>query len=235
MRIAEDSRMADQRVREWFLFEKLRRSDAGGVPAGPARNRPLITLSREFGAGGHTVAERAAKELGSTWTLWDRELIDEIAKSAHVVSEMVSTLDEHTQSWADDIVLGIFGRAGLEIAGYRKHLSLVLLALAQQGRKIIVGRGANFLLPNALNVRLEATLGYRIEATMQREAIDHDEAARRVHAVDHDRADYTRRVFGRDVTDRRAYDMVIQVDQLGMDAAAAAICAAARAMFGADA
>jgi len=119
----------------------------------------------------------------------------------------------------------------IEPLGYRRHLTQVLLALAQQGQKVIVGRGANFILKQALNVRLRAALEFRIQQVMRLENIGHDEALRRIHKVDRERADFTRRVFDRDIEDPDAYDMIIRTNAIGFDATAEAIAAAARAMF----
>jgi cytidylate kinase len=88
------------------------------------------------------------------------------------------------------------------------------------------------VLPEALNVRLRASLEYRVRTTMQRENIPHEEALRQVQRVDRDRAIFTRSVFGHEVDDPNVYDMVLQVDTLGVDACVTAILAAAQVRFG---
>jgi cytidylate kinase len=147
---------------------------------------------------------------------------------------MVEALDERTHSWLTQMVRQLCSVPVMEPQSYRQHLVGVLLVLAQQGKKVVLGRGANFVLREALNVRLEASEGFRVHETMKREGIGHADALRQVHQVDLDRARFSRSVFQQDVDDRKTYDMVLRTDELGYDAAAAAIVGAARVMFGAQ-
>ena len=59
----------------------------------------IITISREFGAGGGEVAERLAQALG--WTLVDNELIDEVAKRAGLAPEEVAEREERAPSFIE--------------------------------------------------------------------------------------------------------------------------------------
>lgn len=232
MRIGGDPSLADRRVREWFLREQARRSqEQANAVIRPERPRPVITISRQYGAGGRSVAALVAQKMGPGWEVWDRGIIEAMAHNAQARREMIEALDERTRSWIHEMAADIANVPTIEPLGYRRHLTQVLLALAQQGQKVIVGRGANFILKQALNVRLRAALEFRIQQVMRLENIGHDEALRRIHKVDRERADFTRRVFDRDIEDPDAYDMIIRTNAIGFDATAEAIAAAARAMF----
>jgi cytidylate kinase len=231
MRLAEDSYLTDRRVTEWYLREKGAREKAGETTGSTPRVLPVITISREFGAGGHTIGERVARELGDNWQVWDREIIEAISQSAKAATEMVAALDEHTHSWIEEMVYAIFAQPMMETFAYRRHLAQVLLALAQQGHMVIIGRGANFVLREALNVRLRASEAYRVQDTMHREHIGHDQAVRRVHHVDAERAEFVRAVFQRRIDDPDAYDLIVRTDALGVEASVASVVAAARVMF----
>jgi cytidylate kinase len=226
------AREADRRVTEWFLRERARREGREPQAGGARKPQPVVTISRQFGAGGHTVAQKLVEVLGPEWQIWDRQIIDQIAENAQIRRDMVEALDERTQSWMDQFVKNLLGAHVMEPHGYRKHLVQVLLALGQQGHKIIVGRGANFVLRSALNVRLHAPIEFRAEAVMRLEGIGHDEAVKQIHRVDSDRAEFTCSLFGRDIDDPAGYDMVIQTNNIGYDACVAAIAAALRTMFG---
>src|ERR1700690_3599067 len=52
----------------------------------------IITVEREFGAGGAAIAEKIAERLG--WKLWDQALTAEIARLAQVDRASVERLDE---------------------------------------------------------------------------------------------------------------------------------------------
>jgi len=229
MHLADSPVLMDRRIKEWLLLERARQEESRSQKVQPRGATQAITISRQYCAGGHTIAEKVARLLGPDWQVWDRQIVDEIARSAEVRTQMVEMLDERTRGWMEEMIANLVAPSSLEALGYRRHLTQVLLALTQQGRKIIVGRGANFVLPQALNVRLRASLEFRVHAAMQREGLAREEALRRVHQVDRERSEFTRSVFDRDIEDPAGYDMFLQVDTLGFDPAAEAIAAAARA------
>jgi len=231
MRIADDSRLSDKRVTEWFILENARREDARAAKPAPPGTKPIITISRQHGVQGHAVAQRASEWLGQGWRIWDREIIDAVAESAQCRRQMVEALDEHAQHWVDNMTRNLFNVRFMESVTYRKHLVHVLLALAQQGHMILVGRGANFVVPGALNIRLVASLEYRISIVMEQDHLTREQATRRIHDVEHERTEFTHTVFGRNIDDPGANDMVLRMDSLGLDTAAAAIAAAAHSMF----
>ena len=53
----------------------------------------VITIEREYGAGGSVVAERLARHFG--WRLLDQELTSRIAAEACVDRSVVASCDEH--------------------------------------------------------------------------------------------------------------------------------------------
>src|SRR6266513_792133 len=59
----------------------------------------VITVSREYGAGGYEVAHRLAEVLG--WELLDRELLHRAAAVAHLPDAELERLDEKAISMAD--------------------------------------------------------------------------------------------------------------------------------------
>jgi len=219
--------LANFRITEWIAEEKARRQTS--APAIPA-DRRVITISRQYGAGGHAIAELAANLLGPQWHIWDKEIVDEVAKSAKVRTSLVSALDEHSQSRLEEILRYVSNRWDVNPEHYYKHLVEVLLALAQQGDKIIVGRGANFVLRHALRVRLCATEPYRMRTIMKREGFTDVEAKARIASVEADRSGFISSFFHHDVNDPTAYDLIINVDRVGNEAAAVAIVGAMEAI-----
>ena len=53
----------------------------------------IISVSREFGSGGHVIAEMIAKYFGIP--IYDRNLLDAIAKEKGVDAEMLEKYDEN--------------------------------------------------------------------------------------------------------------------------------------------
>lgn len=230
MRIEPDARLINQRVTEWRLLEQARKERATSVPP-PTRIAQIVTISRQYGAGGLTVAKLVAPQLGKDWSVWDTELIEAIAKSANVREQIVRELDEKTMSWVTQMIKNMVGGPQMDAQSYKRYLAPVLLAVAQQGKKVIVGRGANFVLQHALNVRLEASQSFRVSETVRRLNLKPDEALDLTKRQEKARADFSQAVFGRDINDTGAYHMVLQTDKLGYDTTAAVIVTAARCVL----
>lgn len=110
----------------------------------------------------------------------------------------------------------------------------VILRIGREGRAVLVGRGANFLLRPAggLRVRTVGPAAERAETLARVEGIAIDEARRRVAESDAAQRAFVRQAFQRDIEDPAGYDLVLSPLALGLPAAAAAVLAAARAKLG---
>lgn len=223
----ETSNLAEARGREWELLERVRREAALHPPVTePEPERTVITISREAGTSAHTVAERVIERLGPEWQLWDREIVDAVAESAKVRAELAATFDETLQSKQERVVRYLTNYWGFKPNKYYQHLVEVMVTLSRQGRKIIIGRGANFVLPHALNIRLSASETFRAQSIAQFEGLTSETASNRMHMLDKERSDFVHAFFGRDIDDSRAYDITLRMDHISLDTAAAAIAAA---------
>lgn len=233
MSARSEFQLADGRISEWFLRERARNEGAANLQH---RHVPVaITISRQCGAGGHAVGEALERRLGKPWQVWDRAIIEEVANSANVHAEMVRSMDERARTWVEDVIRFSMGLGIIEQATFRKHLAMVLASLAQQGHVITIGRGANFILPAALNVRLMADIETRAQAIMRLLDLGHADAIKHIQKVDKGRAEYTKTYFNRDINDPFAYSMVLCTSDLGIPATVDAIVAAAHARFGPEA
>ncbi len=192
--------------------------------------KPVITVSREFGAGGHTVARMLLHRLDGEWQVWDSNIVDAIAQKAEVLPAVVEDLDQHVRGPILDVFGHLIG-SPLNPQEYGRLLREVLRALAERGKVIIVGRGANFVLQKALNVRLIAGKEHRIAYAMNELGLSRLDAMDRVRKEDEERAKWVHNMFERDIADPMAYDMVLRTDTLGMETAADLIAVAAARMF----
>ena len=59
----------------------------------------VITITREYGAGGAELARKLSQALG--WELLDRELLHQAAETQHVPDAELERLDEQTITMAD--------------------------------------------------------------------------------------------------------------------------------------
>src|ERR1022692_260597 len=115
----------------------------------------IITVEREFGAGGGPIAAELARRLG--WKLWDQQLTTEIAKRAQVAEAAVCLCDERVDSrlyrLAKAFWRGSYERA-LRVAvshvfdtdRMMAMMEEIMGHIADEGNAVIVGRGAPFFL-----------------------------------------------------------------------------------------
>ncbi|HOK53435.1 MAG TPA: cytidylate kinase-like family protein [Armatimonadota bacterium] len=200
-----------------------------GLGEPPPEPGPVITISRQLGSGSRQVAQRLVERLG--WSLWDKDLVDAIAKDADVDRWIVETFDEKTISEIDVLARTLTGQYEFGGFMYGQHLAKVLLAVARHGYAIILGRGANFLLTGALNIRLVASEEVRITNLMDYGELSREEALDRIRQTDKERADFIRKVYLKDIEDPLAYDVVITVDNFGIEGAVEIILTAYQAKY----
>jgi cytidylate kinase len=98
----------------------------------------VITISREYGAGGGEVARKLAERLG--WTVLDRELLHQAAEIEHVPDADLERLDEKAISMADRFTLHPPHRK------YLHGLTEAVRRAAERGNVILVGRGGSCFL-----------------------------------------------------------------------------------------
>src|SRR5262245_32984181 len=194
----------------------------------PGREKPAytITVSREFGALGHTVAAELGKRLG--WPVYDQEIMHKIAEEIGRPSFEVAGFDEKPSGWFEDFLSSLASKYRVGPTGYLRKLVGVVRGLGAVGRCVVVGRGANFVLPpeTTLRVRLVADLPDRIHAVARLKGIPEREAAREVEKTDRERSLFVSRNFGKDLADPHHYDLVVNTSSVGVEGAADIILAA---------
>lgn len=98
---------------EWISRQQAQKEEKSGL-AGPVDWRTVVTISRQPGAGGHTVAQKVCQAMGPGWKVWDREIIDALAESVNMRREMIESLDENVHSWLEQVVRDVFGVTTME-------------------------------------------------------------------------------------------------------------------------
>lgn len=188
----------------------------------------VITLSMEPGSGGCFIAEKVAERLG--FGFFHRDIVQGIAKSAHSSERLISTLERERLSGVEDFISSVIREKYLYPGTYQRHLMKVVSAIAQHGKAVIVGRGANFILPvdKRLSVRIIAPLDDRIRNICRQFKIKEDKARRRVMKREAARRAFVRQTFHVDISDPAHYDMVLNTAKMDIDTAVAAIAGAAR-------
>lgn len=179
-----------------------------------------IALSREAGASGSAVAEVLGQKLG--WEVLDKGVLDQLADRYQLSRPTLEAVDETTMSWAYDIFGTWLDREIISHEKYLTRLNRIFLTAAKKGHAIFVGRGAQFLLPRdrGFAIRLVASESYRIHQLMQRHELSLSKARQMMHQLDRGRRQFVRHFFHQDIEDPHIYDLVINVDRLGIEGTA---------------
>ena len=184
---------------------------------------PVVTLSREPGSGGHIIAEMLAAQLG--FELFDKDIIQHIAESAHVQRQFLETLNEKGANVLEEWISSLINEHHLWPDEYLKHLMTLVGVIGKHGGAVIVGRGANFILPpeHRLRVRIIAPMLFRIEFVRQRFSIPREEANRRIIRTESEQQAFVRKYFNADINAPHHYDLILNAGTLDMEAAVRAI------------
>jgi hypothetical protein len=216
---------AERQMRNWVLGEQVaNRKTEDSLPGRGAQQAVrYISISREAGARGGEIAQLVGKELG--WEVLDKTLLDVIADRYQLCRAMLELVDETKVNWAHDVLGTFLDSHIIPHEKYLVHLARIVRLAGRQGNVVIVGRGAHFLLPRAqgLAVRVVASEKYRAQQLMERLGCDAAKARRMMIEIDRGRAEFVQRFFHHNIGDPCLYDLVVNVEQLGVTAATALI------------
>jgi cytidylate kinase len=220
----------DRQLRRWEL-EKAMRTGHAHEAQQKSPLQPVITVSRQRGSGGSIVAERVAERFH--YTLLHRDLIDRICDSSGTVRRIVESLDEHVKPQITSWFESVLGTKYLDRSDYLRHLVETITSIAQLGGVVVVGRGANFIIgPEwGFHVRVVAPREVRAQRLMARDDKPEKVALHEVEASDHERAEFIRKVYTRDIDDPNAYDLVINTAHLPIESATSLVVNAAMDKF----
>ncbi|MEP6573258.1 MAG: cytidylate kinase-like family protein [Gemmatimonadota bacterium] len=203
----------------------------------------LITISRQYGAGGSEVAQRIAAALG--WSVVDNEIVGQVADRAGLTTEEVAARDERPPTFVERLARTLasssqeFALPGGQLPAAVTEPSLVRLTeavvkeAAAHGRVVLVGRAAPAVLGQsvgAIHAKMVAAKSFRIQVAMERLSLDAKAAERAMEEMDARRARYHKQYYQRDWEDPLHYHMVLNTGVLGFGGAAELVVARARAL-----
>jgi cytidylate kinase len=176
------------------------------------RVRPVVTISREYGAGGSSVARLLADRLDVG--VFDRELLEAAVASANTHHYLFERLDEQVQSRMSDWMNSIISGLGAFREDYKRHLIQVILAIGDRGG-VIVGRGAHMILDERIAFRLRVTGSEETCArrVAKREKLGEEEALRKVHRMNTQRSEFLVALYGKRAAEPFRFDLVVNSDR----------------------
>ncbi len=144
-------------------------------------NNTIITLGRQFGSGGGSIAKAVGRRLGIK--VYDNALISEAAQEIGYSKDLFAHSGEKKSIFSMSSFFAS-GRYGTMSDGYAVDSSLfnlqsdVIRSIAENGDAIIIGRCADYILRdlNILSVFITAPLDFRVQRITDREQLSEKDA-----------------------------------------------------------
>lgn len=190
---------------------------------------PVITISRQFGSGGHDVGEKLARQLDVPF--YDKALIAMAAKQSGLSEEVFAHADEKaTSSLLYSMVMGNYS-FGARVPGINEMpindklfiiQSDIIKKAASEGPCVVVGRCADYILrehDNCLKVFIHACKEDRIRRSVQKKDCEERKASDFVTKKDKQRANYYNFYSNKRWDDLQNYDITIDTSRFSIDQA----------------
>lgn len=191
----------------------------------------IITISREYGAGGHSIGQSVARELGIEF--YDRDIIKAAVKESGLEMPEVERVEEEitrTEIFLSMIVPAAYVDQQHNIRAIEQRF---IVEMAMKGPCVILGRCADDILAEAripsLNVFLYASDIHRAARVSELiGSTNPTEIQRKMQKTDYARHTYYEQFTGKHWGDARNYTLSLDTGLLGYDTCVQLICEAAR-------
>ncbi len=207
---------AERQMQAWVKTAEIQEQMIRDEGAQNLRDRlgKFLAISREEGAGGSEIAQLVGEKLA--WEVLDKNLLDRVGERLQCSRAMLELVDETPGNWVLDVLSGWMGRQIVTQDKYVAHLGRVVLAAARRGNVVLVGRGAQFLLPRekGLCVRVIAPKKFRVARIAAGRNLDAAAARKLVDEIDLGRREFAQRFFHHEIEDPHHYDLVINAERI---------------------
>ena len=198
-------RLISEQVHTWSKREEKAKRDIQAYE----EEWPVITISREYGAKGRTLAKELGKRLG--FKVWDKTLLSAIADEAGADEKFLASLDERRRKVIEDTILGSLMGPKLSNTHYLRSLQRVVQTISAHGKSIVVGRGGSYIIksPETLRVRLVCPKEERASFIMEKEGVSKKQALKMMNTRDMEREEFIRQSFKRDPGNSNDFDIIL--------------------------
>jgi len=191
----------------------------------------IITISREYGAGGHSVGTRVAEQLGVE--IYDEDIIGRAVKLTGINEQKFRKKDESISRF-DTFLRGITPISYEETDAMFRAETQAILEFAKLGPCVILGRCGDVILKSAgydiLRVYLYADYDHRKERVSEMLSTDNESVIRKaIHSTDTARHAYYAYYTDKDWGNPENYDLMLNTGVLGYDTCIKLILEAAKA------
>ena len=196
----------------------------------------VITISRQFGAGGITLGKMIAEKLGYSFA--DTEIIKMVAEMANVSTNFVETVEKEAGGKFSKLINRLVSKPLLERVLkdergyideeiYLDYLVLIIAQMADEGNVVILGRGSQYILndhPDAYHFLLINEFENRVHFMQERYQLSQARAAQVVRSEDKRRLNLYRKLHKTDYDKPSLYHMVLNMNKISLEKAMEMIC-----------
>jgi len=189
----------------------------------------VITISRQFGAGGITFGKRLSESIN--YTLYDSELIQLVSEKANVSPNWVETLEKEAGGKFHRFLSGVVPKNPMDRILDDNHkyfdeeiyidfLYEIVAKIADEDNAVIIGRGSQYILQsrkNAIHLLLLASKDDRIRFIQDKYGLKHREAVSTVYMEDKRRINLFRNFSKTGYDDPSLYGMGLAWSKVHMD------------------
>ncbi len=192
---------------------------------------PVVTISRQFGAGAKTLGQMVARKLN--YTFIDNELIQLVAEKAKVSTHWVESVEKEaggklqkfvsslvSKGLVDRVLNGQHGYIDEEI--YVSLLKEIINKIADEDNAVIIGRGGQYILAdraNVLHILLVADKLDRIQFMQTHYDMDHKTALHAINMDDRRRVNLYHKFHKTDYDQPDHYHLVINTSRMKLERA----------------
>jgi cytidylate kinase len=191
----------------------------------------VITISRQFGAGGKTLGKRVADNLGYTFV--DDDIVQMVAEAANVSPHWVESVEREAGGRLSRVISSMVSkrlvdrilkdeRGYLDERIYLDYLVVIIAQLAEEGNAVILGRGSQYILndhPEAHHILMIDDFENRVKFMMQHYDFSASRATHVVNREDRRRTNLYQKLGKTDYENPSLYDLVLNMGRLNMQTA----------------
>ena len=200
-------------VDSWLGYDTHDLEDLEPLPEGPNQHL-VVTISREYGSGGHRIGQVIAKRLGIAF--YDKELINLTAAKSGFTEEYIRENEQRLAgTLLDELYMQNYAYVKDELPPSDVLFlvqSKIIRDISRKGPCVIVGRCADFILkhnPYCFNVFIHANANYRKSKIINEYGVDASVSSKTLERLDRERANYCLKYTGKDWRDATNYQITI--------------------------
>lgn len=216
-----------------WLGNKPQEKEKSETPVQIPNKKLIITISREYGSGGHEIGQLIAKELG--FSFYDKELIQLTTEQSGFTTQYI---EEHEQKLAHSLLYDLYEQNYAYLNEQQPPLDVLFLVQSKIIREIcekescvIVGRCANFVLkdhPDCFTVFIHADNEYRKNKIVEEYDLEARVTDQLLEKADRERANYCSHFTGKNWNNAKNYHLTIDSSHYGSEKVARMIIEAVR-------